>query len=162
MLEDAGIAVLADVRSVPHSRRWPQYDRHALARSLSAAGVAYRHLPALGGRRADRSLGASSPNGAWDEPAFRHYADYALSPPFRQGIADLLALAEEARTAVMCAEADWRHCHRRIVTDHLLAAGHEVLHLTAPGAVMPAVMTPGAVVAAQGQVTYPPIQGDLF
>ena len=97
------------------------------------------------------------------EPAFRSYADYALTPSFRQGIEALVALASGGcTTAVMCAEADWRHCHRRIVADHLLAAGQEVVHLTVPGARELAVMTPEAVMDPEGRVTYPPRQGALF
>jgi len=162
MLTAAGVSVLADVRTYPSSRRHPQFDRRALDRSLAAAGIAYRHLPALGGRREVQVLDRPSPNGAWAEAAFRNYADYALTPAFRDGLAGLMTLAERGPVAMMCAEADWRQCHRRIVTDHLLAAGQTVVHLTAPDVQEIAELSPDATVEMSGAVTYPPRQGDLF
>jgi uncharacterized protein (DUF488 family) len=162
MLAGAGIVLLADVRSTPRSRRNPQFDAAYLAASLQQAGITYHHMPALGGRRGAQKLGRSSPNGLWREPAFRNYADYALTLPFQTGLAALITLAAHAPLAVMCAEADWRHCHRQIIVDHLLAAGHEVVHLLAPDEQESAQLTPGAELQAEGLVGYPPIQGDLF
>lgn len=162
MLADAGVVLLADVRSTPRSRRNPQFDAADLAASLRRAGIAYHHMPALGGRRATQQLGRPSPNGLWHEPAFRNYADYALTAPFQAGLSALVTLAARGSLAVMCAEAAWTQCHRRIITDHLLAAGHQVVHLLAPDEQENAQMTPGAELEADGLVSYPPIQGDLF
>ena len=99
MLSDAGAALLADVRAIPRSRRFPQFDGRALSGSLAAAGIAYRHMPALGGRRGPQDLGRPSPNGAWAEPAFRNYADYALTSAFRRALAELIDRTVEARGA---------------------------------------------------------------
>lgn len=172
MLAAAGVEVLVDVRSYPSSRYNPQFNAQALSRSLAVAGMAYRHAPALGGRRSPQEESQAqsqvqnqsqpSPNGAWTEPAFHSYADYALTPAFRQGLETLTALADEKVLAIMCAEADWRQCHRRIVTDYLLAAGYEVLHLRSPDKREEARMTAGAVVETDSRVTYPPRQGVLF
>jgi uncharacterized protein (DUF488 family) len=162
MLADAGIVLLADVRAIPRSRRNPQFDAADLAASLQQAGIAYHHMPALGGRRGAQQLGRPSPNGLWREPAFRNYADYALTAPFQAGLSALITLAAGGSLAVMCAEAAWTQCHRRIITDHLLAAGHEVVHLLAPDEQESARLTPGAEPQAEGLVSYPPLQGDLF
>ena len=89
-------------------------------------------------------------------PAFRNYADYALTPPFAEGLAALRAAAAAAPVAVMCAEAVWWRCHRRIVADWLLAAGEDVVHILGPGHAEPASLTPAAVVGPDGSVTYPP------
>ncbi len=163
LLRQSGILQLADVRSFPSSRRNPQFNAGALAADLRAAGIAYHHLKALGGRRGAQDLGGRpSPNGFWREEAFRHYADYAMGADFRQGIGRLLALASEGATAIMCAEADWRSCHRQIVADYLLADGHELSHILGPEQTEPARMTPAAERQPDGNLHYPPRQGALF
>ena len=162
LLKEAEIACLADVRSYPRSRTNPQFNAEVLGPALAEEGIGYRHMKALGGRRGVQDLGRPSPNGLWRKEAFRNYADYALTPAFAAGLGELRALAREARTAVMCAEALWWQCHRRIVTDHLLAAGAAVLHILGPGKIEPAALTPGAAPQADGGVHYPPEQGELF
>lgn len=159
LLKRAGVDLLADVRSYPVSRYAPQFNKDALAASLGGEGIAYCHLPALGGRRPASK--APSPNGLWREGGFRNYADYAMTPAFRAGLDVLLALGQEHAVAIMCAEADWHNCHRRIVTDYLLAAGVEVRHILDKG-IEAAQLTPGARAEDGGHVIYAPVQGELL
>jgi uncharacterized protein (DUF488 family) len=126
ILKAHGVEVLVDVRSFPGSRRYPQFNRTALAESLANAGIEYKHEPRLGGRRAPR---AESHNTAWKNASFRAYADHMETDEFRKGIEDLLELARGARVAVMCAEALWWRCHRSLISDYLKAAGHIVVHI---------------------------------
>jgi uncharacterized protein (DUF488 family) len=120
------IQVLVDVRSFPGSRRYPQFNRPALAESLASIGIQYRHEPRLGGRRTPR---ADSHNTAWRNSSFRAYADHMETEDFKNGVEDLLELAASARVAVMCAEALWWRCHRSLISDYLKAAGHKVIHI---------------------------------
>jgi uncharacterized protein (DUF488 family) len=150
--------VLADVRRYPGSRRNPQFNSGALAVTLEEAGISYVALgDELGGRR---SPNAGSVNTAWEVEAFRGYADHMDSPGFAAGLEHLENLARDRRTAVMCAEADWRRCHRRLIADALTAAGWRVMHVGADGAVRQHTLTPFALVD-EGRVTYPPAQGTL-
>jgi len=160
MLRENGVTAVADVRGIPRSRHNPQFNREGFEATLAEAGIEYRHLEALGGRRNKQV--ERSPNGFWVNAQFRNYADYALSHEFRAGLEELEALAAERPTAVMCAEAVWWRCHRRIVTDHLLARGHEVGHIMDAGKAEPASMTPQAQVRDDGAVVYPPEQGQLL
>jgi uncharacterized protein (DUF488 family) len=126
----ANVDALADVRRHPASRRHPHFAREALAESLVAAGVEYRWLPGLGGRRHGRP---DSPHVAWQSASFRAYADHMETPEFLREIDGLLALACTRRTAVMCAEAvPWR-CHRQLIADALVARGIEVRHVVGRG-----------------------------
>ena len=120
------VQVLVDVRSFPGSRRYPQFNRVTLAESLGEVGIEYKHEPRLGGRRKPR---ADSHNTAWKNASFRAYADHMESEEFRKGVKDLLELAEKSRTAVMCAEALWWRCHRRLISDYLKSEGHSVIHI---------------------------------
>jgi uncharacterized protein (DUF488 family) len=153
----ADIAVLVDVRSFPGSRRHPQFNREALARWLRAAGIEYLHLPELGGRRRPQP---DSPNGAWRERGFRAYADHLASPEFARGIERLEVLARQKPTAVMCAEALWWRCHRRLIADWLVAHGWEVRHLGS-GAPTKHELPEFARREADGRLTYPPRQTAL-
>jgi uncharacterized protein (DUF488 family) len=162
LLEDAGVTCLIDVRSFPRSRANPQFNSDVLAGALDRAGIGYRHMKALGGRRGAQDLARPSPNGLWRQDAFRNYADYALTPAFAAAIGELRAMARETRSAVMCAEALWWQCHRHIITDYLLAAGDEVLHILGSGKIEPAALTPGAEPQADGSLHYPGAQGELF
>lgn len=124
------IELLVDVRSFPGSKRYPQFGREALERSLAAGGIRYVHAPALGGRRAPRP---DSPNIAWRNAGFRGYADYMETDEFRSALEALVGRAADARTTVMCAEAvPWR-CHRSLISDALTARGVEVLHILDAG-----------------------------
>jgi uncharacterized protein (DUF488 family) len=125
------ISALADVRSYPSSRRWPQFNQTQLQRSLEEVGIGYRWCPALGGRR--RSKRVDSPHSAWEHPAFRFYADYTETPEFETGLNELTQAASEVRTAIMCSEGLWWRCHRRIIADHLTVRGWEVIHVMPDG-----------------------------
>lgn len=151
LLEIHGVRQVADVRTVPRSRRHPQFAREALEVSLPARGIVYRHVPALGGLRRPRP---DSLNTAWQNPSFRGYADYMGTPAFARGLDELLAFAREAPTAIMCAEAVWWRCHRRMIADALVAAGVEVRHIVSAAPASPHELTPFASVH-DGRVTYP-------
>ena len=142
---------LADVRTVPRSRRHPHFGKEALEGHLGARDVRYRHFPALGGLRKPLP---NSINTGWRHPSFRGYADHMQTEEFRRGIEDLLTFAQAARTAIMCAEAVWWQCHRQLLADALLVRGVPVRHIL-PGA-EPKVhqLSQFARVDAEG-VTYP-------
>jgi uncharacterized protein (DUF488 family) len=155
LLWQVDVTLLADVRSIPHSRTTPQFNADTLPGPLAAECIGYRHLAALGGRRHRRKGAPPSLNAYWRVAAFRSYADYAETDEFRAGLAVLHALARENRCAIMCAEAVWWRCHRRIITDYLLAGGTSVEHIMGPGQVVPAILTPGARVMPDGTLRYP-------
>jgi uncharacterized protein (DUF488 family) len=157
LLRGAGVEALVDVRRYPGSRRMPWFSDAALRDTLAAAGIEYVHVPELGGRR---SPAPGSPNGGWRVGQFQGYADHMASEEFATGLGRLLAVAEERRTAVMCAEAQWRRCHRRLLSDVLLARGHDVTHLGSRGETEPHELTEFGVVDGE-RVTYPPPQASL-
>jgi uncharacterized protein (DUF488 family) len=124
---------LVDIRVFPRSRRLPQFNRDSLEQSLPAAGIRYASMQELGGYR--KKILEESPHLALRNRSFRNYADYMLTPEFEHAIAELLALAENSRSAYMCAERLYFRCHRMLVSDWLVAHGHEVLHIDAEGPV---------------------------
>ncbi len=156
LLKAFNIACLVDVRTVPRSRAHPQWNREHMEVALPAAGIEYRHEAALGGLRHPRKDRVE--NGAWTVGGFRGYADHALTPVFASALGELLALAADRPTTVMCAEAVWWRCHRRIITDWALARGVAVVHILGPGKGEPGSMTPFARVE-RGRVTYPDLLG---
>ncbi len=162
LLTEAGVELLIDVRSWPRSRRNPQFDAEVLEAALGEAGIGYAPLKALGGRRGAAKDAAPSPNAAGREPGCRNSADYALTPAFRTGLADLRGLARARPTAIMCAEGHWSQCHRQIIADYLLAAGAEVVHILGPGASEAARLSPHAAPQPDGTLHYPARQGVLF
>jgi uncharacterized protein (DUF488 family) len=143
-----------DVRRHPGSRRVPWTTAGEIERALP---LAYNHLPALGGRRRPT---ADSPNGGWESDQFRGYADHMRSPGFRDALAELERLARERTAAVMCAEAQWWRCHRRLLADALLVRGWEVLHVGSGGGLTAHELTGFAVVEG-GRLAYPPAQQAL-
>jgi uncharacterized protein (DUF488 family) len=151
------VQTLVDVRRHPGSRRMPRWNADALELALGRAGIAYVHLPELGGRR--RPL-PGSPNGGWRVEQFRGYADHMQGEEFRAGLERLTALAGRGLTAVMCAEAQWRRCHRRLLADALLAEGWTVLHLGPDGEVERHRL-PEFAVLEHGRLSYPPAQAAL-
>jgi len=155
LLKAAEVELIVDVRTVPRSRANPQFNRDVLPASLGAHGVAYKHLPELGGLRGTRLGVSPEVNAFWDNASFHNYADYAMSEQFRSGLEELRELGHASRSSVMCAEAVWWRCHRRIIADHLLAAGEEVFHILGPGHVEQARLTPAARVGPDGLLTYP-------
>jgi uncharacterized protein (DUF488 family) len=127
LLQANGIKLLADVRLLPGSKRYPQFNQEALAKSLNDRGIRYEHLPELGGRRKPKP---DSRNTAWRNEAFRGYADHMETEEFRHGIDRLVDLAcETAPAAIMCAEVVWWRCHRALISDFLKARGVEVSHI---------------------------------
>lgn len=158
VLASAEVASLVDVRSVPRSRRHPQFTREALAQSLPAHGIQYRHEPLLGGFRRPSP---DSGNTGWEHPAFRGYADYMAGKEFTAGLELLEADAVERPTCVMCAEAQWWRCHRRLIADALLIGGWRVLHLGVRAEPVNHELTPFAVVGPDHVLSYPSPQGAL-
>jgi uncharacterized protein (DUF488 family) len=156
MLRAAGIELLVDVRSFPASRHNPAFNAEGLSAALAEVGIGYRHCRALGGRRGVQAGVDPCLNALWRVASFHNYADYALGPEFAAAFAELLRLGAGRTVALMCAEAVWWRCHRRIIADYLLLAGRPVTHLMAPGHSEPAAPTPGAQPDGEGRVVYPP------
>jgi uncharacterized protein (DUF488 family) len=159
LLRQAEIGLVADIRKIPMSRTNPQFNKDTLPDALAGHGIAYDHIAALGGRRGKTRDLPADLNGFWTNDSFHNYADYALSEEFRAGLGHLIDEGRERRCAMMCSEAVWWRCHRRIVTDHLIARGETVFHIMGNGRVEPARMTPGAVIQADGTLTYPAAAG---
>lgn len=152
LLREHRIDLVVDVRTYPGSRRHPQFDREALEASLPAAGIEYRHEPALGGRR---SPSPDSPNTAWRVAGFRAYADHMATTEFGGALERLLELARTRRPAIMCAEAvPWR-CHRQLIADALVAAGAEVRHVLGPGRAERHALNEHARILPDGTLVYP-------
>jgi uncharacterized protein (DUF488 family) len=160
LLRSAEASVVVDVRTVPRSRTNPQYNRESFPASLSGFDIGYRHIASLGGLRGSKHDVAPSVNGFWENKSFHNYADYAMGEAFHRGLAELTALGSEQRCAIMCAEAVWWRCHRRIIADYLLAAGEAVFHIMDPGKIDVAKMTEGASLSS-GILTYPSIAPGL-
>ncbi len=157
LLGEAEVEQLVDVRSVPRSRHNPQYEGDALAKSLPAAGIDYRHAPALGGFRKPR---ADSSNTGWNHPSFRGYADYMASAEFEAALEHLQRQAHEQPTGVMCAEAQWWRCHRRLIADALVVRGWRVTHLGL-GRILSDHSLTSFAIADGVTITYPPDQQAL-
>ncbi len=150
LLSAAQIQAIADVRSFPGSRKYPQYGKDALSATLAAHAVDYHWLQALGGRR---RASPDSPNTAWRNASFRGYADYMSSDEFEHGLVHLLNIASKARTAIMCSEAVWWRCHRSMIADALCVRGVEVVHILDAKHTMVHPMTAPARVV-RGELTY--------
>jgi uncharacterized protein (DUF488 family) len=138
-LKAHGIETLVDIRAFPMSRRLPHFNRESLQSELSKREIHYVWMKALGGYR--KATRKDSPNTALRNTSFRNYADYTLTPEFEQAMHELLRLAEQSRAAYMCAERVYFRCHRMIVSDWLVARGHEVLHIDAEGPMRPHKLT---------------------
>jgi uncharacterized protein (DUF488 family) len=151
LLRAHAITGVADVRTIPRSRRHPHFSGEALASFLAAHDIAYQHFPALGGLRKPRP---DSANGGWRHPAFRGYADHMQTAEFAAAVDALLAFGASGRVAVMCAEAKWWQCHRQLLSDALVARGHEVRHIMTPRQADPHELTSFARQAGS-TVTYP-------
>ena len=164
LLKGAGVARLVDIRSIRGSNHNPQFNEENLASSLEAAGIQYVAEPRLGGRRKASKDVPLDVNRMWENASFRRYADYALGDEFAEGLAHLIRSSKdvaisappgEGTTAIMCSEAVWWRCHRRIVADHLLAQDVLVDHLMPNGDLTPATLTKGALIGSDSVVTYP-------
>jgi uncharacterized protein (DUF488 family) len=158
LLDEASVELLADVRAFPSSRRYPQFNRDALSSWLRQAGIRYAHMPGLGGRRTPVE---GSRNAGWRERAFQGYADYMRSNEFKQAIGELEAGARESSTAIMCAEAVWWRCHRRLIADALVVRGWRVEHLGVGERPVVHDLPEFALVDPGGEITYPPLQTTL-
>ena len=151
LLTQSEIKLLVDVRAFPGSKRYPQFNKDALAESLTANGIRYEHFPELGGRRKSKP---DSRNTAWRNASFRGYADYMEAEQFQKGIERLLDIAAEAGpAAIMCAEALWWRCHRSLIADYLKAHGVEVLHILGANKIDPHPYTPAARIV-NGELSY--------
>ena len=163
LLQRNGVNMLVDVRTIPRSRTNPQFNQDALPLALEPAGIGYRHMKALGGLRGKPKEG--SRNTAWRNGSFRNYADYAATPAFRDGLRELQTIAQRRTPSIMCAEAVWWRCHRRIIADYLLAGGIDVRHILSEAPPELARLTPGAQLEADGSLVYAgvvPDAPDLF
>ena len=143
------------MRTVPRSRTNPQYNEGVLPGELASFQVAYQRIAELGGLRGRSRDVPPEVNGYWENQSFHNYADYALSSEFQAGLEELERLADERQTAIMCSEAVWWRCHRRIVADYLMLRGREVFHLMGSEKVEPATLTPAAR-QQDRQLVYPP------
>jgi uncharacterized protein (DUF488 family) len=155
LLNVAEVTVVVDIRTVPKSRTNPQFNADNLPASLEAYGIEYARIAALGGLRGKSKDIAPEVNGFWENQSFHNYADYALSESFHRGLDELIALGRKKRCAVMCSEAVWWRCHRRIVADYLLARGESVFHLMGDDRIEQAHLTQGASVLSPDVVHYP-------
>jgi uncharacterized protein (DUF488 family) len=155
LLRESGVELVIDVRSMPRSRTNPQFNQKTLPGTLEPWQIRYQHVAELGGLRGKSHDAAPSLNGHWRVRSFHNYADYALTAPFAAGLARLRQRGAEHRCVIMCAEAVWWRCHRRIITDYLLAAGEQVMHIMGKSHVDAANLTPGAVVRDDATVIYP-------
>ncbi|WP_439686147.1 DUF488 domain-containing protein [Cupriavidus oxalaticus] len=155
LLRDANIGALADIRKIPKSRSNPQFNEDPLREALSAFDISYEHVAGLGGLRGRTQSVPRDVNGFWTNESFHNYADYALSGDFRAGLDQLIDLGRKRRCVIMCAEAVWWRCHRRIVADYLIAGGETVFHILGHGRLEPARLSVGAIVQSGGSIHYP-------
>jgi uncharacterized protein (DUF488 family) len=155
LLRQAEVQLVVDVRTVPRSRTNPQYNGDVLPETLSEFQIGYTHIAALGGLRGHARDIAPSVNAYWENQSFHNYADHAMTDAFRAGLAELRDLGHARRCAVMCAEAVWWRCHRRIIADYLIAAGETVFHILRTDHVEPARPTNAAKPGPAGTLVYP-------
>ena len=161
LLRPNDVRVVVDVRTVPRSRTNPQYNRDTLPGSLAPQGIRYEHIASLGGLKSRIADVSPQANAYWENQAFHNYADYAMtSERFGEGLAQLVGIGRKERCVVMCAEAVWWRCHRRIITDYLLAAGESVFHIVSSDLPEPAKITPEARPEGD-RLAYPGAQGHL-
>lgn len=153
LLGGCKITKVADVRRVPLSRFNPQFNRDRLANDLWRHGIEYVHLEDLGGLRSPEEVDRAR-NDAWRSPFLQSYATYAQSRPFLDALQTLCHVAMQESCAIMCAEADWRRCHRQIISDYLILRDFEVLHILSDGSLEPAHLTPSASVGSDGTLSY--------
>ena len=155
LLKGVQVRLLVDVRTVPRSRSNPQFNDDVLPQTLAQDEIGYERIAALGGLRGKQRDVAQGVNAFWQNQSFHNYADYSLTEAFHSGLERLCALGQEQSCAIMCAEAVWWRCHRRIIADYLLAAGETVLHILGQGRIEPARMTAAARLGLDGSLTYP-------
>lgn len=155
LLHAAEVEQVMDVRTIPRSRTNPQYNLETFPDSLAAFRIYYEHIPQLGGLRAKSKTIPSDVNGFWENQSFHNFADYALSDTFHDGLDRLIALGRKHKCAIMCSEAVWWRCHRRIISDYLLMRGEAVFHLMGHNRIETAHLTENASLQPPDTVTYP-------
>jgi len=155
LLLAADVRVVADVRTVPRSRANPQFNRDVLPQTLLESAIDYEHLGALGGLRGRSREVPPELNAFWENASFHNYADYALGEGFRDGLGRLRDLGRQRRCVIMCAEALWWRCHRRIISDYLLVRGETVIHILGVRENKPAELTSAARARPDGSIVYP-------
>jgi len=155
LLKEANVSLVIDVRTVPRSRTNPQYNTDILPGSLMASQIGYEHIAALGGLRGRTLDVPPQVNAFWENQSFHNYADYAMGESFRAGLSRLRDLGHARRCAIMCAEAVWWRCHRRIIADYLMSAGESVFHILGAHHIEEAHMTDAARLNPTGALTYP-------
>ena len=154
LLRAGGAQLVVDVRTIPRSRTNPQFNEDALGGALAEYQIGHARIPALGGLRKRVREVPPEVNGWWENQSFHNYADHALSDAFGAGLDELIAMGRERPVAIMCSEAVWWRCHRRIIADHLIARGERVYHLMGAEKVEPARLSEGARMA-DGRLAYP-------
>lgn len=157
ILRTGSVQLVVDIRTIPRSRTNPQYNEDVLPNALGEWQVGYRRIAELGGLRGRSHDVPPELNAFWENKSFHNYADYALSDQFEDGLDQLLELSSERTVAIMCSEAVWWRCHRRIVADYLMLRGVPVFHLMGAGKIEPARTTPGAE-ARDGHLVYPQVE----
>lgn len=155
ILQQAGVGMVADVRRFPRSRNNPAFNNDSLPDDLERCEIGYRYFPDLGGRRNKSTDVSDTVNAFWRNRSFHNYADYAMSDQFARAFDELVELGQRHLVAIMCSEAVWWRCHRRIITDYLLLSGYEVIHLMGNGRQNPANPTQAAELTETTKVVYP-------
>jgi uncharacterized protein (DUF488 family) len=155
LVSDVEVRLVVDVRTVPRSRTNPQYNSDVFAKSLATKQIQYEHIATLGGLRGRSGDVPADLNAFWENRSFHNYADYATGPEFRSGLTRLRGLGHARQCAILCAEAVWWRCHRRIITDYLIAAGETVFHILGRNHIDQAQMTRSAKRGPPGILTYP-------
>lgn len=155
LLTSNAVTHVLDVRKLPGSSKYPQFNEDALGLSLKERDIALIRFEALTGRRPVSQGVPFEVNGWWENRSFHNYADHALSTEFRDAVEEVRREGATQRIALMCAEAVWWRCHRRIISDHLLARGDDVVHILSKGQVKRAELSDGAVIHSDHAVTYP-------
>jgi uncharacterized protein (DUF488 family) len=155
LLKDSSVQLVVDVRTVPRSRTNPQYNTEVLAGSLSQSHIGYEHIATLGGLRGRKREVPADVNAFWKNQSFHNYADYAMTEEFHAGLTRLRALGHGTPCAIVCAEAVWWRCHRRIIADYLISAGETVFHILGRGHVDQAEVTSAARLEPSGKLAYP-------
>ncbi|MFC4523738.1 DUF488 family protein [Cupriavidus pinatubonensis] len=155
LLAAANVEAVVDVRTIPRSRTNPQFNQETLSATLSGSRIDYVHMAELGGLRGRQRDIATDVNAFWTNDSFHNYADYAMTEPFQRGLIRLRELGHRRRCAIMCAEAMWWRCHRRIIADYLLNAGEQVFHIVGQGHVEAAQLTSAARRMSSSMLAYP-------
>jgi uncharacterized protein (DUF488 family) len=157
LLRAADIHLVVDVRTIPRSRTNPQYNQTTLPETLAAFQIGYEHIADLGGRRGKQPGIAPAANAFWTNQSFQNYADYAMTEMFRSVLTTLRTFGHQRSTAIMCSEAVWWRCHRRIIADYLISAGENVFHILGIGHIDAAMLTPGVGRGPDGTLAYPAV-----